>query len=147
MIDYRPLEELDCRMSTFVEDLKRLLEQLAGNPIKASPEYFGLVARRSTWLAAFAEGGGKIVGMVALAPVYIPTGFHGLVEDMVVSNDYSGRGIDFGLMTTVIKMARNRGMLWLIAPTKPGDKAANERFRKFGFTPDPTGNFRLVLSP
>jgi len=146
MIHYRSLENSDALMSNLIGDIERLLAQLNRRTVAMTLDHFTAVVHHSDLVAAFTEDG-KAVGMATLAPQYLPSGMGGRVEDVVVSVDHAGKGVGYGLLKKIIEKAGARKMLVLTAPINPAERATNELFRKFGFVPDITGNFRLVLSP
>jgi len=145
MVHYRTVENSDALMTNLIWDFERLLEQLNHGMVAMALDHFTAVVHHSDLVAAFTEDG-KAVGMATLAPQYLPSGMAGRVEDVVVSNDHAGRGVGYGLLKKIIEKARTRKMLVLTAPINPAERATNEVFRTFGFVPDTTGNFRLVLS-
>ena len=136
----------DAHNSNVRSDVESLLAHLTGRRVTVTPDYFAAVAYRSSWLVAAEEGSEMIVGMITLAPNYVPSGFSGQVADMVVRIDRRNKGIGHKLVEGIIAEARRREMRALAAAIKREHKAATI-FTDLGFAPDDNGNLRLVLSP
>ena len=135
----------DAHNSNVRSDVESLLAHLTGHRVTVTPDYFAAVAYRSSWLVAAEEGSEMIVGMITLAPNYVPSGFSGQVADMVVRIDRRNKGIGHKLVEGIIAEAKRREMRALAAAIKRDHKAA-KIFTDLGFAPDDNGNLRLVLS-
>ena len=135
----------DAHNSNVRSDIESLLAHLTGRRVAVTPDYLAAVAYRSSWLVAAEEGSEMIVGMITLAPNYIPSGFFGQVADMVVRIDRRNKGIGHKLVEGIVAEARRREMRALAAAIKRDHKGA-KIFTDLGFVPDANGGLRLDIS-
>ena len=88
---------------------------------------------------------GTLVGMATLLINRIPTGTIGLVEDVVVTEKYQGKGAGKKLMQYLIQVAKERNLKQLDLTSRRSRTEANRLYQKLGFDYRETNNYRLTL--
>ena len=92
-----------------------------------------------------ASDGGKIVGCATLCVFHSPTGSKASIEDVVVHDEYRGRGIGRALMECVLNRARSLAPIELHLTSKPARVAANALYQTLGFVRKETNAYMLSL--
>lgn len=110
------------------EDEKEIIEDVA-NRI--------LVARESV--------GNKIVGMLTLIIINAQFVKKGLLEDIVVDENYRGKGIGSKLINEAINKARNEKVSYIDFTSSPDKVAANDFYQRLGFKKRDTNVYRIKL--
>lgn len=80
-----------------------------------------------------AREGDRLVGMATLASFPLPTGVRGHLDDVVVDQEFRGRGIARLLLEAVIELARERGLRTLDLTSRPGRASAICLYESLGF--------------
>ncbi|MCL5746744.1 MAG: GNAT family N-acetyltransferase [Patescibacteria group bacterium] len=91
-----------------------------------------------------AETGG-IVGMAFLIIYYVPTGKKGIIENVVIDENYRGKGLGTRLMNAVIDKARDEKITYVDLTSRPERKSANRLYQRLGFVKRNTNIYRLKL--
>ena len=68
-----------------------------------------------------------------------------VIEDMIVDQEYRGRGLGLKVMEKLISKAKSEGIEVLELTTNPKRIAANELYKKVGFNLHPTNHYLKVL--
>src|SRR5947208_2083256 len=89
---------------------------------------------------------GRILGVATLAVFPIPTARRAWIEDVIVDEPSSGRGIGAALTEAMIDHARRLGCKTIELTSRPTREAANHLYRKLGFEIRDTNVLRLDLS-
>ena len=130
-----------------VEAWRRLMPQL--NPAAQPPDLPALQAIISSGAAdlfiAREQEFGKIVGALALVVFSTPTGTHAWIEDVVVDEDYRGRGIGETIIREAIERARERKAKVVDLTSRPVREAANRLYLRMGFVVRLTNLYRFYL--
>lgn len=97
----------------------------------------------------------KNVGIVGMASIYFRQtlmGKFGIIEDVVVSESYLGKGIGDKLIRALIEEAKKRGVKYIELTCNPRRIAAKKLYQKHGFKlvaaavgEDGTNYYRLYL--
>jgi ribosomal protein S18 acetylase RimI-like enzyme len=87
----------------------------------------------------------RIVGMATLYCVRKVGNFVSYVEDVVVGEEYRGKGIGEKLMLGLIDAAKTRGIRTISLTSRPERAAAQKLYEKLGFKKRETTPFRLEL--
>ena len=125
------------------EALVRLLPQLSQSiQIPNSQQIEALIKSDNTHLF-IAELDNRIVGMLTLAVVDIPTGRKAWIEDVVV--DEAARGLQIGqaLVEKEKEMAASLGAKKIYLTSNPSRKAAHALYHKCGFEEYDTTVFKI----
>ena len=84
--------------------------------------------------------------MATLAVFPIPTARRAWIEDVIVDEPSSGRGIGAALTEAMIDHARHRGCKTIELTSRPTREAANHLYRKLGFEVRDTNVYRFDIS-
>ncbi len=87
----------------------------------------------------------KIIGMLTLVVFHIPFSRKGLLEDIVVDQEYRGKGIGTKLITAAVNQAREEGVRYLDFTSRPERVAANRLYKRLGFKKRDTNSYRITL--
>lgn len=86
----------------------------------------------------------KIIGMLSLVMFPLPTGIHARIEDVVVAEEYQGKGVGKVLNQRAVWLANEEGAKYVDLTSHP-DRGATEFYIKLGFKQRETGVFRFKL--
>lgn len=128
------------------EALERLIPQLSrSNPPPTPEELAEILASPATDLFVATDDDGAILGVATLATFRIPTGLRSWIEDVVVDEAASGRGVGTALTEAMLTRARELGCVTVDLTSRPSREAANHLYRKVGFTVRETNVYRYDL--
>jgi ribosomal protein S18 acetylase RimI-like enzyme len=88
---------------------------------------------------------GSIVGVSTLAVFPIPTARRAWIEDVIVDEASSGRGVGAALVQAMLDRARELGCVTVDLTSRPSREAANHLYKKLGFHPRETNVYRYEL--
>lgn len=126
--------------------LQGLVPQLSRSSPPPSAEAVGtMLAHEAITQFVARDGTGVIVGVSTLAVFPIPTGRRGWVEDVIVDDASSGRGIGRLLIEAMLERARALGCATVELTSRPSREAANHLYRKVGFAQRETNVYRFTL--
>lgn len=132
--------------ASLTEALERLLPQLSTSATTPSSENIERLLNNDNTHLFVAEADGKIVGMLTLVVVDIPTGRKAWIEDVVV--DEAARGLHIG--AALVERAKDEAVLLgakkLYLTSNPSRKAAHALYNKCGFEVYDTAVFRINLA-
>lgn len=125
------------------EALARLLPQLSQSAQQPNNQYVEQILCNDNTHLFVAESEGKIVGMLSLVVVDIPTGRKAWIEDVVV--DEAARGIHIGqaLVEKAKEVAAEVGAKKIYLTSNPSRKAAHALYGKCGFEEYGTTVFKI----
>jgi ribosomal protein S18 acetylase RimI-like enzyme len=92
------------------------------------------------------DAAGEIVAMGSLAVFEVPTGVHGMIEDLVVDDTYRGKGIGEALVRQLVELARLKGARDVSLTSNPRRLAANRLYLRLGFRHWRTNHYYLSLA-
>ncbi len=84
----------------------------------------------------------KIVGILTLVLVDIPTGMLAKIEDVVVDKTARGRGIGEAITLAAIQRAKELGITKIDLTSNPKREAANRLYQRLGFKQRTTNVYR-----
>lgn len=87
----------------------------------------------------------KIIGMLTLAIIDIPTGRLARIEDVVVDKSARGKGIGEKLTFAAIKKAKELGIKKIDLTSSPSREAANRLYQRLGFKQRTTNVYRYEV--
>jgi ribosomal protein S18 acetylase RimI-like enzyme len=87
----------------------------------------------------------RIVGLLVLVVLELPTGTEARIEDVVVDPAARRLGIGRALVTAALQKASSRGARHIELTSAPHREAAHTLYRSVGFTQRETGVFRRTL--
>lgn len=123
----------------------RLIPQLSSSSPPPSGEHLRTLVASDDTVLFVARLGGRIVGSLTLAFYRIPTGLKAWIEDVVVDEAASRRGIGESLNRAALDEARARGAKDVSLTSRPSREAANRLYRRIGFEPRETNVYRYTL--
>ncbi|MDR3570810.1 MAG: GNAT family N-acetyltransferase [Candidatus Pacebacteria bacterium] len=91
------------------------------------------------------QDGERIIGMATLYLQQKIDNRAAWVEDVIVSDEYRGRGLGKQLMEELIKTAREEGVLTLNLTSRSSRVAANALYQKLGFEQRDTNVYKMKL--
>jgi ribosomal protein S18 acetylase RimI-like enzyme len=111
----------------------RLLPQLSSSakPLTASDITALKTAPAVTLLLARCEG--TIAGMLTLVMFPLPTGLRAWIEDVVVDEQFRGRGAGEELSREAVRIARAAGVRTVDLTSRPSRQAAGRLYERIGF--------------
>ena len=128
--------------------MTELLSQLTTSELSFSPKDLErIVASQSSILftATDKDLNNKIVGMLTLAIIDIPTGMLGRIEDVVVDKEARGKGIGEQITIAAIQKAKELGLKKIDLTSNPSREAANRLYKRLGFKQRTTNIYRYEL--
>lgn len=140
------LMELKHVSAADVEDINRLLSQLSKGATPLTMPEIGAILRSSDHqvYAAVTEDETTIVGVVIYVTRRLFVGIKGLIEDVVVDEQYRGRGIGRALMERAINNAP-AGTKCIDLTSRPERVIAGGLYESLGFVGRKTRVYRLML--
>ena len=91
------------------------------------------------------EGERRILGLLTLVHVELPTGPEARIEDVVVDDAARGLGLGRALVQAALEAAASRGALYVDLTSAPRRVAARQLYQSLGFEQRETGVFRHRL--
>lgn len=129
-----------------VAAFERLIPQLSRSNPPPSEEMLQAIVDSPACHLLLAVEDEQIVGSLTLVVFPIPTGIRAWIEDVVVDEAASGRGVGRSLNEHALEVARSRGAVTVDLTSRPSREAANHLYRKIGFEPRETNVYRRALS-
>ncbi|MEK6152704.1 GNAT family N-acetyltransferase [Flavobacteriaceae bacterium 3-367] len=83
---------------------------------------------------AYAEAGGRIIGMASLCTYRVLSGYKGWIEDVVVHADARGKGAGKQLIQKLLEVARDKKLTEILLFTETHRKPAIQLYHNLGFT-------------
>ena len=125
--------------------IKELLIQLTSAELSFSKNDLEriVVSQNSILFAAMDnEFENRIVGILTLVLVDIPTGMLAKIEDVVVDKTARGRGIGEAITLAAIQRAKELGITKIDLTSNPKREAANRLYQRLGFKQRTTNIYR-----
>ena len=125
----------------------RLIPQLSrSSPPPGEAELREIVATPGTVVLVARDDDGTVLGSLTLVTFRIPTGMRAWIEDVVVDEAASRRGVGSALNRAALDAARARGCKTVDLTSRPSREAANHVYKKLGFEQRDTNVYRFDLS-
>lgn len=138
--------EADEVTPALVEAFERLTPQLSrSNPPPSAEMLQAIVESSACHLLLAVDDDGAIHGTLTLVVFPIPTAWRAWIEDVIVDEVASGRGIGQKLNEHALDLARRLGCRTVDLTSRPSREAANHLYRKIGFEPRETNVYRYDL--
>ena len=129
-----------------VDAFQRLTPQLSSsNPPPDREALEDIVAAAATDLFVATDDDGRILGTSTLVVFRIPTGRRAWIEDVVVDETASGKGIGGMLTRAMIDRADELGCTTVDLTSRPTRAAANRLYQREGFEIRDTNVYRYDL--
>ena len=105
-----------------------------------------LVDSESTKIFVAINESNKILGMLSLIVMKIPTGTKSWIEDVVVDEQTRGKGVGQSLMVHAQEQARNLGAKSIDLTSRPAREQANRLYQSLGYVMRETNVYRYPIS-
>jgi ribosomal protein S18 acetylase RimI-like enzyme len=121
----------------------RLIPQLSTSaPAVTEDDLVAMVASDASHVLVATTEDGAIVGSLTLVVFRIPTGVRAWIEDVVVDEAVRGTGAGAALNLRALELARELGARTVDLTSRPTRVAANQLYRKLGFSQRDTNIYR-----
>jgi GNAT superfamily N-acetyltransferase len=129
-----------------VDAMATLVPQLStSSPPPTTAELSDVVASPATDLFIALDDGGTIIGTATLATFRVPTGMRAWIEDVIVDENATNRGVATAITKAMLDRARELGCVSVDLTSRPSREAANHVYQKVGFEPRVTNVYRFDL--
>lgn len=141
------IEQLKTFSQGVTEAINHLLKQL--NPqarILSDEDEKEIINDTSNRIFVVRESvGNKIIGMLTLIIINAQFVKKGILEDIVVDENYRGKGIGAKLINEAISLARHEKVSYIDFTSNPEKVAANNLYQRLGFKKRDTNAYRIEL--
>jgi ribosomal protein S18 acetylase RimI-like enzyme len=136
------IEKVEQVTDELVEAWQRLMPQLSSSADSPSEEWLATVLASDSemFVARHPEDG--IVGSLTLVLTCIPVGLKAWIEDVVVDENFRGKGIGEALTRAGIEWAQAAGARNINLTSRPDRQAGNRLYEKLGFELKNTNYYR-----
>jgi len=128
-----------------INQVNNLISQLSSSFIPHTPSSFAHFLSQPCLYQYAAFDGQKLTGLASLFVIQKIERKTGLVEGVVVDQEYRGQGIGTKLVKAVIKKAKQLKLHHLELTSHPRRIPANRLYQKQGFAKRTTNVYRLVI--
>jgi len=125
-----------------VEAFQRLIPQLSRSSPPPSGEGLRAIVDSPACHLLVATDDDEILGSLTLVVFPIPTAIRAWIEDVVVDEAASRRGIGASLNLHAIELATNLGAKTIDLTSRPSREAANRLYKRLGFVARETNVYR-----
>lgn len=125
----------------FTFDLNRVKELVSELDSSAVVKEQSLYLAKLSGFLATRYDGEKLIGMGWIFPRQTLLRKQAVVEDMIVDNNYRGRGLGRELLHDLVVWAKQNGVEMIELTSNPKRVAANELYKKYGFKLHPTNHY------
>ena len=126
----------------FVEAAGVLISQLSASAQPPGMDQWIEIVACPVVIVLAARCENKVVGMVTLMLVRIPTGLRAILEDLVVLATHRQQGIGERLMRAALARARSAGARTMDFTSRPSRIVASRLYQRLGFALRDTGVYR-----
>ena len=139
------IDRITSTSTALFEVLEKLLPQLSTSATTQSTEHIEELLHNDNTHLFVAKIESKIVGMLSLVVVDIPTGRKAWIEDVVVDEAARGLHIGHALVEKAKEVAAELGAKKIYLTSNPSRKAAHALYKKCGFEEYDTSVFRINI--
>lgn len=139
------IQKLHRSNPSILRDINFLIAQLSSSAKPLSLQSFNDILKAKDIHLVAIEDGRKIIGMGTLVVMRTVVGVRSRIEDMVINEEYRGRGLGEKLSKKLIQIARREKVKSIELSSRPGRVAANNLYQKLGFRPKETNVYILNL--
>lgn len=122
-----------------------LMMQLTNNN-ELTYQKFQEIIDADTSVLLFLKINNCFIGMTTLTYYQTLSGIKGWIEDVIVDEKFRGKGYSVKLLEEAIVFARNKGVEKLMLTSRPTRVAANNLYRKIGFSQRETNVYIMDLN-
>lgn len=141
------ISEISIATPEIAEKISALASQLSSTPFTfQEPDLAAIIdSENSTIFSAYYQG--SLIGILVLIRYRVPIGMRGLIESFTVDRRYRNRGVGTALLERAVHRAHEIGIQAIDLTSRPTRIAANNLYRRHGFTPRQTNAYRLAIRP
>ncbi len=144
-VEVHQVTEVTAELVAAFDRLVPQLSRTSPPPTESELEEVVATPGNVVFIARARGGEGAIVGSLTLVTFRIPTGVRAWIEDVVVDEDASRRGIGSALNRAALDAARERGCKTVDLTSRPSREGANLLYRRLGFEQRETNVYRYAL--
>ena len=138
-----PITEFD---ASLLEPITDMLFQLTGRETKFGEQELQNIIENPASQLFILRVENAVAGMLTLGRYPAPTGTKVWVEDVVVSNEYRGKGLGRKMVEYAIEYCKKHyAPSTLMLTSNPKRVAANELYRSSGFEPKQTNVYKMTI--
>lgn len=127
--------------------INELLPQLSSSSQGISMERLSeLTDSENTLLYIGTSEDGRILAMLSLIILKIPTGNKAWIEDVVVDHTARGKGLGRAIMNHAFEQAKKRGVKSIDLTSRPSRQSANKLYQSLGYELRKTNVYRYEFS-
>ena len=130
--------------AALISPINDMLAQLTGREIAFGEQELRAIIENPSSQLFILRAEEKVIGMLTLGRYASPTGVKVWVEDVVVMNEYRGKGLGRKLVNHAIDFCKtNYAPCTLMLTSNHARVAANELYRTSGFEPKQTNVYKM----
>ena len=127
----------------YLASINNLLSQLSDSVHTITEEELNTLLSSSQSHLYVLESDGQFIGMTTLCLYQCPTGWKAWIEDVVVDQNYRGKGYGKVMIDKVIALCRNKGNMTLMLTSRPSRIVANQLYQSLGFEKRETNVYKM----
>ena len=127
----------------YLASINNLLSQLSDSVHTITEEELNSLLSSSQSHLYVLEFDGQFIGMTTLCLYQCPTGWKAWIEDVVVDQNYRGKGYGKVMIDKVIALCRNKGNMTLMLTSRPSRIVANRLYQSLGFEKRETNVYKM----
>ena len=127
----------------YLASINNLLSQLSDSVHTITEEELTSLLSSSQSHLYVLESDGQFIGMTTLCLYQCPTGWKAWIEDVVVDQNYRGKGYGKVMIDKVIALCRNKGNMTLMLTSRPSRIVANQLYQSLGFEKRETNVYKM----
>ncbi len=131
-------QEIELQINILYKQLNSDIDQLSVSEIGKT---------KNNTVIALCKIDGSIIGIAMMATYKVISGHKGMIEDVVVSQEYRGKGIGRKLMTELINKAKELRLSEVLLFSGHHRTPAIKLYTSMGFVLKNSGLYRLPITP
>jgi ribosomal protein S18 acetylase RimI-like enzyme len=143
MVDDVEIEPVDSITELELEQIAGLLSQLSSSAVFDRSRVVAMLDSPGVDLFV-ARHSGRIIGMATLVTFPLPSGWRGMVEDVVVDQSMRGRGVARDLLEAITAEAVRRRLRTVDLTSRPSRESALRLYESVGFRRRETNVLRFI---
>ena len=140
MIEYKKLQKEEIEQN--LVEINNLYQQLSSKHKEIKIERLKKILENPQAFVLGAFDGGKIMAVGSLHIVKMIAGSKGLIEEVVVDEDYRRQGIAKNIMQKLLEQCQSQDLKYVDLTSQPKKAAANNLYKSLGFKLRDTNCYR-----
>ncbi|NDV46237.1 GNAT family N-acetyltransferase [Paludibacter sp. 221] len=125
--------------------VEKLIAKLTNSPASFSESFFKEIVSSPNSYFFLLLDEGSVAGMLTIGTYKSPTGVKGWIEDVVVDEQYRGKGLGKKIMEHALSFTKSLGVDTLMLTSNPSRIAANKLYHSLGFEQKETNVYKMVF--